>query len=80
MTAARPLASSCDAVPPRAQVAQDVATWIERYVPRTFSRSLWESDLRPFVVPLLLELSPTGTPSAAVAAWALTRLGSRFGE
>jgi len=71
-----PLASSCDAGPTRAQVAQDVASWIERYVPRTVPRSLWESALRPFVVPLLLELSPIGIPGAGHAAWALTRLGA----
>ncbi len=56
--------------------AAGVDRWIAAYVPRSVPSPLWESTLRPFVVPALHDLAPQGIASASQAAWALTRLAA----
>ena len=52
----------------------EVEAWICTYVPRRFDRSLWESSIRGFVLPLLFAMRPAGRAIAARQAYALTRL------
>jgi hypothetical protein len=66
-------------LPPQGELeglAPDVEAWIQRYVPRTIPRDLWDSRLRSFVVPALLSLRPSRIPVAARDAWILTRLAA----
>jgi hypothetical protein len=63
---------------PRGPVpASEIDRWIQGYVPRIVPRAVWDSDLRGFVVPLLLELRWSGLHAAYHAAWALTHISAR---
>jgi len=52
----------------------EVEACIWAYVPRRFDRTLWESSIRGFVLPLLLAMRPAGRAIAVRQAFALTRL------
>jgi hypothetical protein len=59
------------AVPTR-RVSDDVARRIDAYTPRDVPRPLWESTIRPFVLPLLYASQPSGRASFEQSARVLT--------
>ncbi len=63
-------------IPASDDLSGEVGRWVEAYIPQIVPRPLWESKLRQFVVPAVLELRPLGLKAAYHAAWSLTHIGA----
>lgn len=60
----------------RREVPADVAAWLDRYQPRSVPATLWNGQLRDFVMPAVGMLSPAVPSSAGEIARALTRISA----